>query len=411
MTQALEWTSDSGDGVYIGGGHPKDTNHTPIKTMTFTINTDKIHNLPDYSLTEESSTKSIEISKDAVQASTDPASNLIDQNKKVDFAGLDNNTLIKIENLRINDPIINASGIINAADQSTLEKLGFDIVTGGKNIQPRDFCDGFGLSESNSLAELARWVGGGARHNGSKGEDWQQDGEPQTSSVGDTTVTRTRETNGNAEGTHTRTTVVTKTTLTFRAGPTDKSNEHVEVTTTIVEETEESQPDSTGKKTYVVKQSKSETSSNGASDYKMTYVESGVVDSKGNRTKLMSSNKGETTLSYGDDGEGGPLFPLGQINPNPEDDGAYGGGDYEINHPALDRDKYAWLQYWDPAIDHGEEQNGSGPYTGPTLAGLGATNGGKGTGTWDVTGGPYSGPDLYGLIESMGGTSTGTDWL
>ena len=91
--------------------------------------------------------------------------------------------------------------------------------------------------------------------------------------------------------------------------------------------------------------------------------------------------------------------------------GDYGGGDYEINHPALDRDKYAWLQYWDPTIDHGEEQNGSGPYTGPTLAGLGATNGGKGTGTWDVTGGPYSGPDLYGLIESMGGTSTGTDWL
>ncbi len=377
--------------------------------MTFTINTDKIHNLPDYSLTEESSTKSIEISKDAVQAVTDSASNLIDQNKKIDFAGLDKNTLIEIENLRINDPIINASGIINAADQSTLEKLGFDIVTGGKNIQPRDFYDGFGPSESNSLSELARWVGGGARHNGSKGEAWQPDGEPQTSSVGDTTVTRTRETNGNAEGTHTRTTVVTKTTVNTAAGG---SYEDVEVTTTIVEESEESKPDSTGKKSYVVTQTKSETSTNGLSESE-TYIESGVVDSKGNRTKLVSQNKGTNghTSSYGDEGEGGPLFPLGEINPNPEDDGAYGDAGYEINHPALGRDKYGWLQYWDPAIDHGEEQYGSGPYTGPTLAGLGATNGGKGTGTWDVTGGPYSGPDLYGLIESMGGTSTGTDWL
>ena len=36
MTQVINWIGDSGDGVYIGGGDPKDTNHTPLKTM-FTI--------------------------------------------------------------------------------------------------------------------------------------------------------------------------------------------------------------------------------------------------------------------------------------------------------------------------------------------------------------------------------------
>ena len=37
MTQVINWFGDSGDGVCIGGGDPKDTNHTPLKPMTFTI--------------------------------------------------------------------------------------------------------------------------------------------------------------------------------------------------------------------------------------------------------------------------------------------------------------------------------------------------------------------------------------
>ena len=36
MTQVINWTGDSGDGVYIGGGDPKDTNHTPLRAMSFT---------------------------------------------------------------------------------------------------------------------------------------------------------------------------------------------------------------------------------------------------------------------------------------------------------------------------------------------------------------------------------------
>ena len=33
--QVVNWTGDSGDGVYIGGGDPKDTNHSSLRTMTF----------------------------------------------------------------------------------------------------------------------------------------------------------------------------------------------------------------------------------------------------------------------------------------------------------------------------------------------------------------------------------------
>ena len=31
--QVIEWTGDSGDGVYIGGGDPNDKNHAPLRTM------------------------------------------------------------------------------------------------------------------------------------------------------------------------------------------------------------------------------------------------------------------------------------------------------------------------------------------------------------------------------------------
>ena len=37
MTQVINWAVDSGDGVYIGGGDPNDTNHTPLRTMTFSF--------------------------------------------------------------------------------------------------------------------------------------------------------------------------------------------------------------------------------------------------------------------------------------------------------------------------------------------------------------------------------------
>ena len=33
LTKVINWSGDPGDGVYIGGGDPKDINHTPFKTM------------------------------------------------------------------------------------------------------------------------------------------------------------------------------------------------------------------------------------------------------------------------------------------------------------------------------------------------------------------------------------------
>ena len=31
----INWSADSGDGVCIEGGDPKDTNHTPFRTISF----------------------------------------------------------------------------------------------------------------------------------------------------------------------------------------------------------------------------------------------------------------------------------------------------------------------------------------------------------------------------------------
>ena len=35
LTKVINWSGDPGDGVYIGGGDPKDINHTQLKTMEF----------------------------------------------------------------------------------------------------------------------------------------------------------------------------------------------------------------------------------------------------------------------------------------------------------------------------------------------------------------------------------------
>ena len=403
--------------------------------MTFTINTDKLNNSPDYSL-EKTNANLIGISHEAVDALTGSRNNLSTEASKFNLVALDSNIQSKIENGNIEDLANKASAILDTTDQSILEKLGFDLIAGGANYQIRDFFEDFGPNEGNSLAEMAGRLEGGTRHNGSTKEDWQQDGQPQTTSVGNVTQTRTKETNKNAVGSHTRTTVVTKTTVhTEQQGEAkqypwgssaDNEIRENEVTTTVVEEYQESAPDSAGKKSYTVKQSSAQTQSTQKDVvHTDTYEEAGIVDANGNRTTLVSHRSsnhkvggrvspqrthGYTTTSTDPEGDK-PLFPIGKINPNPEEDGAYGDSGYEIDHPALDLHKNGFLQNWDPSVDYGEEQYASGPYTGPALNGLFGSNVGTSTGTWEVQGGPYNGPTLNGIIDSMGGTSTGVDWL
>ncbi|MFL0790285.1 MAG: hypothetical protein AB8E87_08665 [Prochlorococcus sp.] len=96
------------------------------------------------------------------------------------------------------------------------------------------------------------------------------------------------------------------------------------------------------------------------------YEEAGTIDKDVNRTPLHQSGSGGLTggRQYGVESPK-PIVPIGKINPNPEDDGAYGGGSYGLNHAALNRHKHAVLKNFDPSIDFGDENYSSGQYTGP----------------------------------------------
>jgi len=324
-----------------------------------------------------------------------------------DFFELDDFNILKIDpgteerikRQNISDLLQQGSGIIGSAEDSLLGKLGFDADINGSNAKIRDFTDGFGLSGTTDLLGLAAKVGGQAR-SGEGDEKWVQDGDQQESSAGSHTVTRTRETNKNdKEGNHTRTT--------YAVIENDENTGEVSLTTTQ-EEYDEGEANSDGTRTYSVRQ----TRDNHAEKTTEVYEEAGTINKDGTRTPVFQ--KGSRS---GPDGQQQvvenpkPIVPIGKINPNPEDDGAYGGGNYDIDHPALNRHKHNHLKHFDPSIDFGDEYYSTGPYTGPCMASFSGSDGGTSTGVWDPQGGVYLGPSLSSLSDSMGGVSTGTDWL
>ena len=79
-----------------------------------------------------------------------------------------------------------------------------------------------------------------------------------------------------------------------------------------------------------------------------------------------------------------------------------------------DRDSmYKRLRIINPEIDPMNEgdQAGYGNYINPALSILGTSNGGRSTGAWEEVGGAYVGPNIGAINDSLGGTSTGNDWF
>ena len=329
----------------------------------------------------------------------------------LNFVVIDPGTEERIARQNFSDVLQQGSGIIGASQDSLLGQLGFDAGMNGSDEEIRDFTSGFGLSATHDLIGLAARAGGQSTMGDRHEADWKSEGEPTRSHAGgNTTITRYKETNANdKEGNHTRTTVVVETSEKDSSGQTHK------VVTTTTEEYDESASDSDGNRAYTSKQKKNVIFTHGEFEGSTTqevYEEAGTIDKDGNRTPIHQSLE---QGSMGGPKRGAenpkPLVPVGKINPNPEDDGAYGGANYEINHPALNRNKYDVLEHFDPTIDFGDENYASGPYTGPGIVALSDSLGGTSTGTWDPQGGPYSGPSLASFVNSMGGVSTGTDWL
>ena len=395
------------------GDNPNDRNQSILKKMTFTIDTTKINSQASYILTKNSPLTSIGISQEALDNLIESDENPLSQTSKFDLVALDSDIQSKIQHSNVEELLNNASAILNAAEQSTLEKLGFDVVVGGGNVEIRDFFEGFGPSENNKLADMASWVAGNARKNSTDmqpepgnakpGTKWKDlSSSKQTNHETGETVTRTKQVDS-SDPDHVKTTQKKETT--FNDQP-----------ATITKTHEEDQKED-GSYAYI--QTKEEEFKDDDGNTKKNleiYKETGKIDEDGN-VKI-----GTTSRSLYIDGKlyernpsdkNRPLFKvkIGTSNPNPLDDGTYDSDQYEINHPELDRHRNGFLKDWDPSVDYGEDQYGSGPYTGPTFAGLQAINGGTGTGMWEVQGGPYNGPTLNGIFNSMGGTSTGSDWL
>ena len=413
MTQINNWIGESGDGVCIRGGQPQRQKPKHPQKNDFHYRYNKINSQASYILTKNSPLTSIGISQEALDNLIESDEKPLSQTSKFDLVALDSDIQSKIQHSNVEELLNNASAILNAAEQSTLEKLGFDVVVGGGNVEIRDFFEGFGPSENNKLADMASWVAGNARKNSTDmqpepgnakpGTKWKDlSSSKQTNHETGETVTRTKQVDS-SDPDHVKTTQKKETT--FNDQP-----------ATITKTHEEDQKED-GSYAYI--QTKEEEFKDDDGNTKKNleiYKETGKIDEDGN-VKI-----GTTSRSLYIDGKlyernpsdkNRPLFKvkIGTSNPNPLDDGTYDSDQYEINHPELDRHRNGFLKDWDPSVDYGEDQYGSGPYTGPTFAGLQAINGGTGTGMWEVQGGPYNGSTLNGIFNSMGGTSTGSDWL
>ena len=367
----------------IGGGDPKETNHTPLRTMTFILSS-KSNN--------SSSVQSQKSNKDWA-------------------ADFNANTQIQLSadvSRKINEGDLSAladslKSLSDISTQGALEKMGFQVPGLDQDLLTNNLLDGYTPSEESELGEMAAAVIGSVRSNGNSEPNWVADkSKSSSSSTGNLTVTRTVEVNQNdPEGDHTRTTV-TSTAV-------DENGKH---TTTVVHEENTGARSEDGSATYSFKETVNSKSEVNGKVYESTetYEEVGV-DKGGIRTTLFRKGSGNVEIGpY--QGEVQPQFPSGTINPNPMDDSSVENPGYEVNHPELSRNKYDHLINFDPSIDYGDQHRNSGPYTGPSIQDWQDALGGTSTGIW---GNKESGVNeslerlLLGFINSDGGTSTGND--
>ena len=219
MTQIIEWNGDFGDVVCIGGGDPKDTNHTPLRTMTFILSS------------KSSSFQSQKSNKDWA-------------------ADFNANTQIQLSadiSRKINEGDLSAfadslKSLSDLSTQGALEKMGFQVPGIDQDLLTNNLLDGYTPSEESELGEMAAAVVGSVRSSGNGEPKWvsAKGKSTSTSTAGDISVTRTVEVNQNdPEGDHTRTT-------TTYSG----SNEEGTYTTVVVHEDNTGARSEDGKATY-----------------------------------------------------------------------------------------------------------------------------------------------------------------
>merc|ERR1712100_449064 len=104
---------------------------------------------------------------------------------KLEFGPLDKNVHDKISQANMGKMINDVTNMLGINEQTTIEKLGFDIISGNPTAEVNHSSDGIIPSKDNSLMELAAWAGG----NADKQESYTEE-ERQTSEAGSTKTTR-----------------------------------------------------------------------------------------------------------------------------------------------------------------------------------------------------------------------------
>jgi len=395
LTQVINWSGDSGDGVCIGGGDPKDTNHTPLRTM-FTPK--KFSKNKSNKKSNKKGGKSINKPELAVDLGIDTSIDASNKgftlskgiNRKLESGRLDRqidiNETQQLGDLlgrgeqqsMFEDPLTSGSG--------TMGRLQIrDRIAGARDIE--------GLAGQQSAEKYLGGAGSADRLDspGEKEVVWVQQGESDTrfNENGDE-VTTTKYVNEN-DSNHTKTTD-THTRESDGAFVIVNNEKDVDIIdgTPVVEHVHEVK---TNRKDGTAKIVKTVNTADAVGLHE--YTKTNEIDKDGNWSddKIEHSESVILMEDPTDDNNARPMTakddPMGII------------GDRDSLHERL--------RIINPEIDPMNEgdQSGYGSYINPALIALGTSNGGRSTGAWEEMGGAYIGPNLDAVNDSLGGTSTG----
>lgn len=163
MTQVINWSGDSGDGVYISGGDPKDTNHTPLRAMNFQISSKLAKasqadfTIKGIGLTNESATS------DNNQFNFD-ISQIDEKVKNINYSKID--SIINSEGVRIDTALVSQGGSFSNLEEDVNERNEalLSIVQRGASGADKGWpiCPAVGLATGIAAGSIATASGGGA---------------------------------------------------------------------------------------------------------------------------------------------------------------------------------------------------------------------------------------------------------
>ena len=418
MTQVINWSGDSGDGVCIGGGDPKETNHTPLRTMTFKFNT-QIKRLSAKDLTISPK----HVSKLETSVTT---GNHVDAEdiKEIDFVAAP----IAIMQSVVKD-ITNID--INAtADLSTIS------ASQSNNLETKLDQLGLGLpSKKTSLGSymgsvmddfMAKVEGASATNKltGANGARMDASTEAQAAAENADLEANASYTYTDDEGNM----------VTF------KTDENGNIIKSSIKEVKVVKMDPMAIEGNAgSKESDDSTSDNANTSKKPTASEfkdlcmNGSIGAWGAMLAIYGGEKGAVLGSLGGPAGtvlGGAIgamvgYSYGKwmcgLTPNPMDDHSFD-PITEAKHGKTVKayiKKYTLnlakiLEDFDPTTDPTDDSQNSGPYTGPSLDSIIGSNGGTSTGIWNETGSgltEMTAQMAFKYAMSLGGTSTGPDWF